>query len=182
MIFRQPIKCWSPLARRPAAVETAPVPAIGETARTPNWYWAAPMLLDEARDDVDVEPCSRLETASGAPGAARGTRHWTSRWNIRGRLTGEQPLGRQPKDLVQVLARLAVAGPGVTALRALSRSGFDLPTQVAAARIGWGMRLAQQGGRESRCAHATPAGRGEARQPRTGETPSTTASKERCRE
>ena len=55
-------------------------------------------------------------------------------------MTGEQPLGRQPKDLVQVLARLAVAGPGVTALRALSRSGFDPPTQVAAARIGWGMR------------------------------------------
>ena len=26
----------------------------------PNWYWAAPMLLDEARDDVDVE---RLLTA-----------------------------------------------------------------------------------------------------------------------
>ena len=38
----------------------------------PNWYWAAPMLLDEARDDVDVERLLTSRTGSGAPGAARG--------------------------------------------------------------------------------------------------------------
>ena len=138
------------------------------------------MLLDEARDDVDVERLLRLETA------------WSA-WSGQGHealdlalehspeiLTGEQPLGRQPKDLVQVLARLAVAGPGVTALRH-SRSGFDLPTQVAAARIGWGMRtLLNRADASLVVRTGTP--RSEARQPRTGETPSTTASKERCRE
>ena len=107
----------------------------------PNWYWAAPMLLDDARNDVDVRG---LLTAADALRTA-----WSGQSDevldlalerSRKMLSGEEPLGRLPKDLVSVLARLAVAGPAVTALRALSRSGFDQHTQVAAAQIGWGMR------------------------------------------
>lgn len=107
----------------------------------PNWYWGAPMLLDEARDDVDV--ARLLIAADGLWAAWSGQGDEAQDLALERSLeivTGQQLLGRQPKDLVQVLSRLAVAGPAVTALRALSRSGFDEPTQVAAARIGWGMR------------------------------------------
>ena len=55
------------------------------------------------------------------------------------------PLGPQPDDLVDVLCDLALAGPGVCALRALRRVGTELDASdskllSAAARIAPGFR------------------------------------------
>src|SRR5262249_53457581 len=111
-----------------------------------RWYWAAPFLLD-LQEDPDA------------------TYAWLSRPNLAGAWTGEddqgedfrrhvdhvrwlsrEGLGRPPDDLVRVLAQLAVAGPGVSALRALSRvvGGLEALTDQdvrdAAARIAWGFR------------------------------------------
>jgi hypothetical protein len=107
----------------------------------PNWYWAAPMMLDAARGDVHVEEL--LTSWHGLRRAWSGHGDEALDLALERSLevvSGQEPLGRLPKDLASVLARLAVAGPAVTALRALSRMGFDEPTQLAAARIGWGMR------------------------------------------
>src|SRR5207237_1397287 len=58
---------------------------------------------------------------------------------------GTAQLGRIPDDLPDLLARMALAGPGVTALRALGRIADD--DQLAAenlrddaARVAWGLR------------------------------------------
>lgn len=107
----------------------------------PNWYWAAPMLLDDARSDVDVGDL--LTSWHGLRRAWSGHGDEALELALERSLeivSGDAPLGRMPKDLSSVLARLAVAAPAVTALRALSRNGFDSTTQLAAARIGWGMR------------------------------------------
>ena len=56
------------------------------------------------------------------------------------------PEGRPPKDLADVLALLALAGPGVTALRALARVVGDATmrrrkhVRYGAGRIAWGFR------------------------------------------
>src|SRR5262249_40755815 len=118
-------------------------PRIG----TPDqrWYWAAPFLLDrriatgdnfpflsrmrdwEDRDDEDQESrlAAHLRTADGVR---------------------ELKLGPRPDDLDEVLAKIAIAGPGVCALRALSRvtGGADALKDVgirdSAYRIAQGLR------------------------------------------
>jgi hypothetical protein len=99
------------------------------------------MLLDAARSDVDVEDL--LTSWHGLRRAWSG--HGDDALDVALErslevVNGQEPLGRMPKDIVSVVARLAVAGPAVTALRTLSRTEFDETTQLAAARIGWGMR------------------------------------------
>jgi hypothetical protein len=87
-----------------------------------RWYWAAPFLLDRelAADDNaplaermlgwDVRDADDQESRLGVHlRAAHDVQHLTPL------------LGPRPTDLVDVLAVMAVAGPGVCALRALSR-------------------------------------------------------------
>ena len=100
----------------------AKLPEGSPRAGTPDqrWYWAAPFLLDrriatgdnfaflsrmhawDDRDDEDQESrlASHLRAADGVK---------------------ELKLGPRPDDLDQVLTKMAVAGPGICALRALSR-------------------------------------------------------------
>jgi hypothetical protein len=118
-------------------------PRIG----TPDqrWYWTAPFLLDrkvaagdnyaflsrmrawDDRDDDDQE--SRLAAHLRAADGVR-----------------ELKLGPRPDDLVEVLTAMATAGPGVCALRALSRvtGGADALKDPAirdcAYRIAQGLR------------------------------------------
>lgn len=100
-----------------AALPTGP-PDGG--AADQRWYWAAPFLLDRALDDEDAPLRSRMlgwgtddETDGQESGLAAHLR-------LAGAVD-ELALGQQPDDLVEVLTTLAVAGPGVCALRALSR-------------------------------------------------------------
>jgi hypothetical protein len=58
--------------------------------------------------------------------------------------SGGRRLGRPPADLSRVLAEMALAGPAVAALRALSRVSGDPPEELAArehaARVAWCFR------------------------------------------
>lgn len=116
-----------------------------------NWYWVAPLLLDE-RADADAHAAffqrpdaavawDRGEASSEADSAF--AQH-IDRAREAAAIASE--LGSPPADLFEVLARLAVAGPANCALRALSRATGDprRVNQVAlrdgAARIGWGFR------------------------------------------
>ncbi len=111
-----------------------------------RWYWATPFLLDSLDDPKGAEAWLGRGSVSEA---------WTGP-NDRGedfarhidearRLTPEL-LGRPPEDLVEIVARFALAGPGVVALRALSRvaGGPAALTEEAvrdsAARIAWAFR------------------------------------------
>lgn len=101
-----------------------------------DWYWAAPLLLDAERDRERVKRfLAALETPSEQEqqdennNSASDTTHRSSRvWvahvrRARSLLQGVLKLGTPPKDLLDVLARMALAGPGVVALRSLQRIG-----------------------------------------------------------
>jgi hypothetical protein len=113
-----------------------------------RWYWATPFLLDliEDRDSASAWLDRRNLSAVWAGPDERGedfARHLES---ARG-LTPEAPgFGRPPDDLIEVVAKLALGGPGTVALRAMSRvaggtvSVSDKAVRDSAARIAWGFR------------------------------------------
>jgi len=84
------------------------------------WYWAAPLLLDRrAVGNDDASFNFRLQDWGG-----RDDQDQESRLAAHLRAADEVHtlnLGPRPSDLVDVLTDMAIAGPGVCALRALSR-------------------------------------------------------------
>jgi hypothetical protein len=116
-----------------------------------RWYWAAPILLDwlenESYTHELLTDLGALQHAYvGADKQEGGGRfrehlHWAREVG-----TGSTfpDLDAMPADLAAVLARTALGGPGVVALRALARTTgrnvADLSCRFAACRIGWGLR------------------------------------------
>jgi hypothetical protein len=142
-------------ARERAAAALAPLlGADGESSSDDRWYWAAPFLLDRLRDDdAQNEWLGRWDAASawiGTSGEA-GERsalaeHVEEAFSLTADEEGTARLGSPPNDLVDVVAELALAGPGVCALRALSRVVGGRNTidrsevRDAAGRVAWGLR------------------------------------------
>jgi phosphoglycolate phosphatase-like HAD superfamily hydrolase len=119
-----------------------------------TWYWAAPILLDLQRDKEQTLEWFRqsglASTWSGA-GEERDEDEGESRWaqhveQARAVAEGKLQLGRPPADLPAVLARLALAGPGIASLRALTRvvAARNRPAwlslQNSAAQVAWSTR------------------------------------------
>lgn len=119
------------------------------------WYWAAPIVLDgildgEATRDWFAPDLTRRW--SGGEEADGDEESDQSRWaehveEARKVLLGEERLGAFPDDLAEVLALMAVAAPGVTALRSLCRLGGPpqcreeaVAVRDHAARAAWGFR------------------------------------------
>ena len=120
-----------------------------------DWYWAAPMLLEQRLDLASLE-------AFFAPPARDIATAWTSAGDggdgadfdglvthldeLRGVLDGRLQLGRPPGDLVATLALIGVASPANTALRMLARGPSyqrdlaDPAIRAGACRIAWGLR------------------------------------------
>jgi len=116
-----------------------------------RWYWAMPSLLDGA-----LFPAAKswlLDDRAGWPSLASsfrrdpGERFREHLYQLRQTMDGklDPPLGRPPGDLMQVLALMAVAAPGICALRALRRmaptldwANYDMLT--SAAQIAEGFR------------------------------------------
>ncbi len=111
-----------------------------------NWYWLAMLLLDNntavAEDFFNTEKL---------------TWHWTGEEKKQDSLQahidhaaaflrGEIDLGSPPKDLAEQLAWVAIAGPGVSAYRALTRNCMPMDSeqswelQLSAVRVGWAVR------------------------------------------
>ena len=121
------------------------LPDAGEGSRADErWYWAAPILLDAQNGLLDW--CT---SESGWRAATQdhesGTRFKDHLDLLVSMAEGNIPLGPRPDDLVDVLCDLALAGPGVCALRALRRIGPGLEASdpnllSAAARIASGFR------------------------------------------
>lgn len=124
-----------------------------------RWYWAAPILLDLHRDEQSTRTwfgqsnlaalwaghLSQRALVLESDAEDRWTAHVEeARDLVRGRL--DPPLGAQPDDLAGVLALMAVAGPGTSALRALTRlnGGFEAASlsslRNAAGEIAEGLR------------------------------------------
>lgn len=109
-----------------------------------RWHWAAPALLDAAHFPALYqwlldEEMGWVSVNVDRPGE-RGERfkdhlelfHQAMDNNL------DPPLGRPPADLLQVLAQMAVAGPGVCALRAIQRVASSLPWESPALLQGAG--------------------------------------------
>lgn len=125
----------------------------GEDAR---WYWAAPLLLDSAAGVTREMQHKRQQKGAWLGGA---TEDDTDLDESGGRTNdiflehldlakdmyrGDVPLGRQPSDLVEVLAEAALGSPGNVALRSMghvfgdAKSDFNL--WWFSARIAWAVR------------------------------------------
>lgn len=110
-----------------------------------RWYWAAPFLLDNEESVPDqqrfVDGMPRLGSADSDDQQAGLLEHVHV-----ARALDPAGLGRRPQDLADVLTTMALAGPGVSALRGLSRvcggsrALTDLGIRDAAWRIAWGIR------------------------------------------
>ena len=124
-------------------IETLPEAGEGPKA-DPKWYWAAPVLLDSQNGLLDW---CRSETGwrSATPDHESGIRFEDHLGHLVSMAEGKISLGPRPDDLADVLCNLALAGPGVCALRALRRvdTGLDATNPKllsAAARIASGFR------------------------------------------
>ncbi len=119
------------------------LPDAGEGTRTDKrWYWAAPILIDSHGGLLDW---CKYKWRSATPDDESDTRFMNHIDLLVSMAEGNIPLGPQPDDLVDVLCDLALAGPGVCALRALHRIGTELDASdpnllSAAARIASGFR------------------------------------------
>lgn len=107
-----------------------------------RWYWAAPILLDSRNGLLNW---CKTGWGSATPDHESGTRFKDHIDLLVSMAEGNIPLGPQPDDLVDVLCDLALAGPGVCALRALHRIGAGIDAAdpnllSAAARIASGFR------------------------------------------
>jgi len=116
-----------------------------------RWYWAMPALLDSMLfpavkrwllDDKTGWPSLASEFRRD-PGERFREHLYLLSQTMEHKL--DPPLGRPPADLMQVLARMAVAGPGICALRALHRMAPTLDWASyallsGAARIAEGFR------------------------------------------
>jgi Helicase conserved C-terminal domain len=131
-------------ARSRVAPLLAALPGSEDGPVDERWYWAAPLVLDEERA-TDWLVRRDLPTRWSDSGGARWPEHvHLALETAADRL--DPLLGRQPDDLVDVIADLALAGPGVACLRALGRvlgreSLADDDVRDAAARAAWGIRV-----------------------------------------
>ncbi len=125
-----------------------PFPASGD-APDERWYWAAPLLLDKLRapeSTAQLWATDQLEAHwRGAEDA--GETNWAAHVRLAGEvIAGDHDLRAAPPDLPDVLAKIAVAGPGVAALRALGRvvgerdAAQDGAVRISAASVGWSFR------------------------------------------
>ena len=119
------------------------LPDAGAGSRADErWYWAAPILLDSKNGLL--EWCkSESGWRAATPGHETGTRFKDHIDLLVKMAEGEISLGPRPDDLVDVLCELALAGPGVCALRALRRivdgmDPYDPDLLSASARIASG--------------------------------------------
>lgn len=109
-----------------------------------RWYWAAPFLLDahelgRAQEDL-VDRMLAWGNGDSEDGQTRLVDHIREARDV-----DPRSLGRRPDDLTEVLALLALAGPGTTSLRALSRvcggpvQLGDVEQRESAAYVSWGL-------------------------------------------
>lgn len=135
-------------------IENLTLNARQDGAHDQRWYWAAPLLLDAAYSGLvrflqnGEVGWKGVENDGAKPDEDEGESGFEAHLNHLVEQTSgkfEPPLGRPPKDLVQIIAELALASPATCALRALHRLSPSMPVDDsallnAAAHVAWGFR------------------------------------------
>jgi hypothetical protein len=106
-----------------SALKSLRAPDVRSGPQDAKWYVVAPLLLDEQRAPESVAALLNSAEKVGSD-ATSWQQH---RATIRRLVDDPSELGRRPADLEDVLAKLALAGPGTSALRALRRARIDEP-------------------------------------------------------
>ncbi|RPF29026.1 C-terminal helicase domain-containing protein [Georgenia muralis] len=125
-----------------AALSALPDP---EGTRDERWYWAAPFALDRLHDGDEQLEFQRMMRRWGDEDVEDATTRLVEHV-AEAASFDVADLGARPDDLADVLTDLALAGPGVAALRALSRvSGggdvlADVHVRESASIVSWGLR------------------------------------------
>lgn len=101
------------------------LPAGEGIAVDQRWYWAAPLLLDLlVQGELESMATTKdllIDLTQEDPDG-RASRGFEEHLRL-ARSVRDLELGRRPEDLAETLTLLAIAGPGVCALRALARAG-----------------------------------------------------------
>jgi len=127
---------------REALAQVGVVPGPGAEGIRRRWYGVAPYLMDAAFDadgSLDGRVRKWLKDERGEGSRLVDHMYWAMEPNL-------ADLGDPPEDLPEVLAQMALAGPGVCALRALSRmedgerSLADPDVRLAAVTASKGLR------------------------------------------
>ena len=118
-----------------------------------RWYWAAPILLDLQADPngtrawFERDELAAIWASHSADDSGEESTHWGEHVDeARDVINGRIRLGRQPADLPDVLARLALAGPATAILRSLARPSTSedpfttMNLRDDAARAAWAFR------------------------------------------
>ncbi|MCL7744263.1 DEAD/DEAH box helicase [Guyparkeria hydrothermalis] len=162
--YRMPKEEFRALVR--GRVEQALEPILEETSgesgqEDKRWYWATPVLLDQ--EDNGEAATAWLSRGGSEDGKALAQvwvggdddveslpssfpDHAEQLKNLLDNDGERELLGRPPADLIDVITDMALAAPGVTCLRSLSRvvgNGDGLAsteTRDAAAKLSWGFR------------------------------------------
>jgi hypothetical protein len=134
----------------PTAELTSAAPEDGVVDE--RWYWALPMLLDRAglgqeEDEIWWDAPDLVARWQGAEQDDLDE-HGSLREHLaqaRDVVADPSQLGRAPDDLAAVTTRLALAGPGTAALRALHRVAPEMPIahvelRHQAASVAWAFR------------------------------------------
>ena len=129
--------------------------ARSRASRVPDesWYWAAPLLLDEMEGSAKGWLSRRRASIFWRYGPEDSERPEDGEdggaWSLhveqaRQFVTSKEKLGTPPDDLARVMALVAIAGPAVTALRALARRDGAAMSQDtvrdAAGKVAFGFR------------------------------------------
>jgi hypothetical protein len=128
---------------------TSAAPTLGPEDEA--WYWAAPILLDLRLDRAGTQQWlgqRSLPTSwTGDEQDEEEGSRWADHVAAAQQLAVSPPtLGRPPGDLAEVLAVMAIGGPGTSALRALTRvagglaAGGEPWLRQAAATVAWAFR------------------------------------------
>lgn len=146
---------WARGRIRPLLERCAPPTPAGEVGDE-AWYWVAPLLLDRFDDRKGTVAWWEQEDLAASWQQASsededsddglGSSGWQAHIDLAQKVVRREymPEGPPPSDLLDVLAILAVGGPGVCALRALERlfpdSKAKPQVRMASAQIGWSLR------------------------------------------
>ena len=119
-----------------------------------RWYYLAPMLLDGREDALAwVDEVTKLGSIDDDEGSKGGKMFGQHLQALREELLSGEPLGRQPDDLFEVLAGMAIGSPAVCATRCnggikrlatqfarMMLNKFNAPEATAAVELIYGKR------------------------------------------
>lgn len=138
------------IGNRISELLTQIVPVQDDQPVDESWYWAAPILLDLKFDRkatfqwLEIDQLAERWSGAGDKSEDGEDSLWAEHvLEAQRLLTTPIALGKPPSDLADVLAHMSLGGPGITALRSLTRlsnGAVSSEIRTSAASVAWSFR------------------------------------------